>query len=100
MVNEMTNSRERLLSQAAEDYLKAIYKLEEHEASVATTDLAKKIGTTPAATTKMIKQLAENKLVTHEPYHGVRLTAGGRRIALEIIRHHRLLELYLHRVLG
>ena len=96
----MTNSRERLLSQAAEDYLKAIYKLEENEESVATTDLAKKIGTTPAATTKMIKQLAENNLVTHEPYHGVRLTASGRRIALEIIRHHRLLELYLHRELG
>jgi DtxR family Mn-dependent transcriptional regulator len=48
----------------------------------------------------MIKQLAENNLVDHAPYRGVRLTADGRRIALEVIRHHRLLELYLHRALG
>ena len=97
----MSEKSERVFSQPVEDYLKAIYKLQhEEQGAVSTTELAKRIGTTPAATTKMIKHLSANKLVDHAPYHGVRLTAAGRRIALEIIRHHRLLELYLHRALG
>lgn len=98
----MSADTRRIFSQPVEDYLKAIYKLqhEEQEEAVSTTELAKRMGTTPAAATKMIKHLSENKLADHVPYHGVRLTPAGRRIALEIIRHHRLLELYLHRALG
>ena len=96
----MGATEQRTFSQAAEDYLKAIYKLQQEGQTVATTDLAKKIGLTPAATTKMIKQLAERKLVEHTPYYGVRLTPVGEKVALEVIRHHRLLELYLHQALG
>ncbi|HZO89780.1 MAG TPA: metal-dependent transcriptional regulator [Chthonomonadaceae bacterium] len=96
----MSDTGERIFSQAVEDYVKAIYKLQNEGQSVSTTDLAKKIGATPAAATKMIKHLAENRLIDHTPYYGVRLTLAGERVALEIIRHHRLLELYLHQALG
>lgn len=90
----------RVFSQAVEDYVKIIYKLGRNEQAVSTTELARAMGTTPAAATKMIKQLAEQKLTNHTPYHGVRLTPVGEKIALETIRHHRLLELYLHQSLG
>ena len=90
----------QLLSHEVEDYLKAIYKLQQEEGAVSTTELARKISRSPAAATKMIKQLAENRLLDHTPYYGVRLTAAGERVALEIIRHHRLIEVYLHQALG
>jgi DtxR family transcriptional regulator, Mn-dependent transcriptional regulator len=96
----MSDSAARIFSQAVEDYLKAIFKLQHEETKVSTTGLARKMGTSPAAATKMIKHLAENKLIDHTPYYGVRLTPAGEKIALEIIRHHRLLELYLHQALG
>ena len=88
------------LTQAVEDYVKAIYKLQQDDESVSTTALAKKMGTSPAAATKMMKQLAESKLIDYTKYHGVRLTPSGQKVALEVIRHHRLLELYLHEALG
>ncbi len=88
------------LGQANEDYIKAIFKLEEKGRSVSTNNLADVVGVSPAAVTKAVRQLARKKLVNHEPYHGVWLTQAGRRVALETIRHHRLLETFLHDVLG
>ena len=85
-----------------EDYAKAIYALEQRGdgAAVTTTALAERLSVAPASATAMVKRLAEQDLVTHEPYHGVRLTKRGRRVALEVIRHHRLLERYLTEELG
>jgi DtxR family Mn-dependent transcriptional regulator len=90
-------------SSAVEDYTKAIYALEtrgrEGEA-VSTNAVAERLGVTPASASQMIKRLDEAGLVTHQPYRGVMLTESGRRVALEVIRHHRLLELYLVESLG
>jgi DtxR family Mn-dependent transcriptional regulator len=83
-----------------EDYLKAIYRLEERDLSVTTQQLATALGVSGASVTNMLKRLADLKLVDYSRYKGVVLTDGGRRIALEIVRHHRLLELYLAETLG
>ena len=96
----MTLPNERVFSAAVEDYVKAIYKLRDEELPVSTNNLARKVGTSPAAATKMLKHLAEIKLIEHRPYYGAKLTPAGERVALEVIRHHRLLELYLHQALG
>lgn len=86
---------------AIEDYAKTIYALQERgEAAVGTTALAERMGVTAASASGMVKRLGELGLVDHTPYHGVKLTDRGRRVALEVIRHHRLLELYLVRSLG
>ena len=87
-------------TQAVEDYLKTIYDLARVEDAVTTSALAERLGVTPASVTGMVKKLAEMKLVAHAPYRGVALTEAGRRIALEVIRHHRLVERYLHDALG
>ncbi|WP_336023875.1 metal-dependent transcriptional regulator [Halobellus salinisoli] len=85
-----------MLSDSMEDYLKAIYILQtETDRTVSTSDLAAYIGVQPPTATSMIKKLADHSLVEHEPYHGVQLTKTGEPIALEVIRHHRLLERYL-----
>ncbi len=88
-----------MLSQAVEDYLKAIYKLQ-GEGAVSTTDIARALDVSSASVTNMVKRLAEMKMVAYQSYKGVRLTEAGEKIALEIIRHHRLLETYLKEVLG
>src|SRR3712207_1686181 len=90
------------LSSAVQDYAKAIYALERRAGGepVLTNDLAARLGVTPASASNMAKRLADLGLVEHEPYRGVRLTADGRRVALEVLRHHRLLELYLAEHLG
>jgi DtxR family transcriptional regulator, Mn-dependent transcriptional regulator len=88
-----------MLSQAVEDYVKAIFKLQ-RRGPVATTDLAQALGVAPASATKMVKRLAGLGLADHQSYQGVTLTPAGERVALEVIRHHRLLELYLREVLG
>jgi DtxR family Mn-dependent transcriptional regulator len=88
------------ISPAIEDYLKAIYTLELTNPQVTTSLLAEHIGVKPASVTGMLKTLAELNLVSYTPYHGVELTVGGRRIALEVVRHHRLIELYLVEALG
>ncbi|NNJ08771.1 metal-dependent transcriptional regulator [Chloroflexales bacterium ZM16-3] len=85
---------------AIEDYLKAIYMLQQQGGVVTTSMLGEQRGFKPGSVTGMIKKLAEMNLVRHTPYQGVQLTAGGERIALEVIRHHRLLELYLVEALG
>jgi DtxR family Mn-dependent transcriptional regulator len=83
-------------SSAVQDYAKAIYSLERHEtAGVSTNALADRLGVTAASASGMVKKLGELGIVTHVPYKGVRLTEDGRRVALEVLRHHRLLELYL-----
>jgi len=87
-------------SQSAEDYLKAVFKLQTRERAVSTTRLADAVGVSPAAVTKAVKQLAEQGLIHHAPYRGVTLSSTGRSAALAVIRHHRLLELFLHNVLG
>jgi DtxR family transcriptional regulator, Mn-dependent transcriptional regulator len=88
-------------SPAVEDYAKAIYALEHREGAAVTTNaLADRLGVTPASASGMVKRLGELGLVEHQPYHGVSLTEDGRRVALEVIRHHRLLELYLVETLG
>ena len=87
-------------TRAIEDYLKAVYALARSGDAVATGALAERLGVTPASATGMVKKLAAQRLVEHEPYVGVRLTEAGRRIAVETIRHHRLVETYLHQALG
>ncbi|MEM1055489.1 MAG: metal-dependent transcriptional regulator [Bacteroidota bacterium] len=87
-------------TQAVEDYLKAIYDLSRHDGRATTSALAERLEVSPASVTGMIKKLAATGLVAHEPYAGVALTAAGRRIAVEMIRHHRLVETYLHEALG
>jgi DtxR family transcriptional regulator, Mn-dependent transcriptional regulator len=98
--------RDKLTTQA-EDYLKAMYGLEhglEHNPAadnkVNTQALATRLGVTPASATGMLKKLSELGLVEHTLYRGANLTAAGTQIALELLRHHRLLELYLHQALG
>ncbi|HEX7292714.1 MAG TPA: metal-dependent transcriptional regulator [Conexibacter sp.] len=90
-------------SEAIEDYAKAIYALQHRsggEGGVSTNDLAERLHVTPASVSAMLKKLAERGLVVHERYRGVVLTPEGERVALEVLRHHRLLELYLAEHLG
>ena len=90
------------LSSAVEDYAKAIYALQRRADGepVTTNDLAARLGVTAASASSMAKKLADLELVDHVPYRGVTLTPAGQRVALEIMRHHRLLELYLAEHLG
>jgi DtxR family Mn-dependent transcriptional regulator len=88
------------LSQTAEDYLKEIYKLESEHGRATTSALAASLGVSPPSVTSMLKKLAALRLVIHERYRGVTLTAAGRKAAVEVIRHHRLLEQYLAETLG
>jgi DtxR family Mn-dependent transcriptional regulator len=88
------------LSEAIQDYLKGIYKLQESGGRVTVTTLARTQGVSPASASAMVKKLAVLDLLEHEPYRGARLTEAGERVALEVIRHHRLLELYLADALG
>ena len=94
----------RELTPAVEDYLKAIYEVDEGTAGApaGTAVLADKLGVTRASVTGMLKKLAAgpDRLVTYTRYHGVRLTPKGRTAALEVVRHHRLLEAYLTSALG
>ncbi|HSN68803.1 MAG TPA: metal-dependent transcriptional regulator [Thermoanaerobaculia bacterium] len=89
-----------MLTQAIEDYLKVIYKLEQSGEAVTTTAIADRMGVALASVSNMVKKLTRLKLVEHTPYRQIRLTAGGQKVALEVIRHHRLIELYLSRMLG
>jgi DtxR family Mn-dependent transcriptional regulator len=89
------------ISASIQDYAKAVYALEARKgAAVSTTDLAERLGVTPGSVSAMVRKLSDVGLVEHEPYHGVRLTAEGRRVALEVMRHHRLIELFLSEELG
>jgi DtxR family transcriptional regulator, Mn-dependent transcriptional regulator len=88
------------LSVAIQDYLKEIYKLQSAGERATTTAIARRMGVAPSSATSMLKKLAVLGLAEHAPYRGVRLSDTGERIALEIVRHHRLIEMYLAETLG
>jgi DtxR family transcriptional regulator, Mn-dependent transcriptional regulator len=88
------------LTEAIQHYLREIYKLAQVETPVSVTALANAQSVSPASASAMAKKLAALGLVEHEPYRGISLTAAGERVAVEVIRHHRLLELYLAETLG
>ncbi len=94
---------DRPVGDAVEDYAKAIYSLERRGdgvAAVSTNELAARLGVSAGSASAMVKKLDALGLATHEPYHGVRLSDAGVRVALEVLRHHRLLELFLAEELG
>lgn len=92
----MPTATARALSAPVEDYVKAIYSLtHDQRDSASTSGLARCLQLTPGSVSTMIKRLDETGLVEHVPYHGARLTPEGQRIALAVIRRHRLLELFL-----
>ena len=90
------------LTLVIEDYLKTIYELTCSDNRATTNQIAQKMGVTPASVTNMIQKLAETNppLLDYRKHHGVQLTPDGEKVALEIIRHHRLLEMFLHETLG
>ncbi len=88
------------LSQSVEDYLKAIYVLETEGDGATTTNIAETLNVSSASVTNMLKRLAGMNFIEHKSYKGATLTEAGRKIALEILRHHRLLELYLKEIMG
>ncbi len=98
----VTNHSRKPVTQSTEDYLKAVFNLSEarEEREASTGDLAESLGVSPPAISKMLKHLEKQSLVAHTPYHGVCLTKKGRRIALQTIRRHRLLERFLAETLG
>ena len=88
-------------SEAVEDYAKALHALAARsDGPVSTSALSERLGVSPGSVTAMLKRMDDLGLVEHEPYRGARLTLEGERVALEVIRHHRLLESYLADVLG
>jgi DtxR family Mn-dependent transcriptional regulator len=88
-------------SNAVQDYAKAIWSLAQRsDEPVSTSALAERLHVSPASASAMVKRLESLGLATREPYHGVELTKAGERVALEVIRHHRLLEAYLAQALG
>jgi DtxR family transcriptional regulator, Mn-dependent transcriptional regulator len=90
----------RDLTDAMQDYVKEIYKLRLEGKPATTSAIAERLGVRPPSVTAMVKRLSTLGLAEHAPYRGVELTPAGERVALEVIRHHRLLELYLAQALG
>lgn len=100
----MTKNLEALvrgsLTQSMENYLKAMFEILEHDERATTSSIADRMGIAAPSVTAMVKKLAELKLVAHEPYQGVTLTRVGEMAAIEVVRHHRLIEKYLADALG
>lgn len=93
--------RERSISAAVQDYVKTVYKIETRTGqAVGTGELAERLEVSPSSASAMLRKLSELGLVVHQRYHGVLLTESGRRMALSVLRRHRLLELFLSEVLG
>jgi DtxR family transcriptional regulator, Mn-dependent transcriptional regulator len=88
------------LTESIQHYLREIYKLGQEGERASVTSLARAQGVSPASASAMVKKLAALGLAEHAPYRSVALTAAGERVAIEVIRHHRLLELYLAETLG
>jgi DtxR family Mn-dependent transcriptional regulator len=88
------------LSTSIQDYLKGIYKLQESDGHATISSIARDQGVSAASASAMVKKLAALDLIDHQPYRGARLTSAGEQVAVEVIRHHRLLELYLAETLG
>ena len=95
--SSMANAR---LSESIQDYLKSVYNLQASEERVTIGAIAKDQGVSPASASAMVKKLAALGLIEHEPYRGARLTPAGEQVAIEVIRHHRLIELFLAETLG
>lgn len=100
----MKTAKTKRVTTSKEDYLKAIWTLSEREpdaprVGAMTNDLAEHLAVSPPAVSRMLKQMEGQKLVAHTPYYGVRLTKKGREVALKVVRRHRLLELFLWKVL-
>src|SRR5439155_5703266 len=94
------NSLMPTLPRSRQDYLKALYALAPDGGGVATSRLAARLGVSAPSVTNMLGRLAAERLVTHAPRAGARLTPRGRRLAIDIVRRHRILETFLVRVLG
>jgi DtxR family Mn-dependent transcriptional regulator len=92
--------RRSRLTQAQQDYLKALYHLEGDSRPVPTGELAQRLGISAASVSEMVVRLSDHGLVVHDRYHGQQLTEEGCGLALELVRHHRLLEMFLAQVLG
>ena len=95
-----TDRQPQGVTPVVENYLKTIYALGREDNQVKTTALAERVGVQPSSVTAMLKTLSELGLARYTPYHGVELTPAGEKVALEVIRHHRLVELYLVEALG
>jgi DtxR family Mn-dependent transcriptional regulator len=89
-----------MYSVAEENYIKSIYHLQQHDDNVTTNELADRLRTKPASVTDMLKKLEAKRLLTYQKYYGCRLTNKGRKLALAIIRRHRLWEYFLSEKLG
>ncbi len=98
--NPSVAKRPPAISRAMEDYLKTIYQQVSHDGRISTSKLAEAMACSPASVTNMLQKLSDLTLVEYTRYRGVSMTPAGARIALEIIRHHRLIELYLSEILG
>jgi DtxR family Mn-dependent transcriptional regulator len=96
----MTADAREPLTTSVEDYLKAIYHLSDEGRPASTSDIAHRLALAPASVSGMIKRLSEQGLLEHAPYRGVQLTGQGRRLALRMVRRHRLIEAYLVQRLG
>ena len=88
------------ISWTLQDYLRAIYTLEKEAGEISTSLLAQRLGVSQPSVTNMLKKLAARKLISYRPYISIALTLAGQRLALEAVRHHRLIETYLQRALG
>ncbi len=99
-VGEDVTREDPQVTPAMEDYLRAAYRLRDEDGPITTQRLAEALGVSSPSVTNMVKRLHELGLVRHERYRGVELTETGEQIALEVVRHHRLLELYLVQALG
>ncbi|HSS09852.1 MAG TPA: metal-dependent transcriptional regulator [Acidimicrobiales bacterium] len=93
-------ARRSTFTRAQEDYLKALYNLHGDTRPVPTRDLAQRLGISSPSVSEMVSRLTAQGLVEHDKYRGQQLTREGRKVALELVRHHRLLEMFLVRVLG
>src|SRR6266705_1867388 len=98
MVEQLT--RRSLFTRAQQDYLKALYHLRGDVRAVPTRDLAQRLGISSPSVSEMVARLTGQGLVEHDRYRGQQLTKEGRKVALELVRHHRLLEMFLVQVLG
>src|SRR4030081_573999 len=92
--------RRSAFTRSQEDYLKALYHLHGDQRPVPTRELAQRLGISSPSVSEMVTRLSAQGLVEHDRYRGQQLTRDGRKVALELVRHHRLLEMFLVQVLG
>src|SRR5213082_126435 len=100
MVGTPTLERRSSFTRSQQDYLKALYLLRGEERPVPTRELAQRLGISSPSVSEMVTRLTSQGLVEHDRYRGQQLTREGRKVGLELVRHHRLLEMFLVQVLG